>query len=127
VSFNNRFRVGVSRKATAMNEVVDYPFDDSDPVLPSQYNGSIRRCPSVLDGEYHLLWVVLEDEIESYLADEACATLKQRAAFEVYGWFRESPDECRGLFAFPTICDLLGIDSGMLLLRDFAVCTWEVR
>jgi hypothetical protein len=141
-----------------VNEAVDYSFDGSNPILPSQYNYLIRRRSFALAGEYRLLWAVLESEIEGYLANQTCATAKQREAFEeVYDWFHAPPDQGRGLFAFPTICDLLEIDSWMLLkgldsirdnglaysrrnrrhlvhsqnrdgwLRDFAVCTWEVR
>jgi hypothetical protein len=99
-----------------VNEAVDYSSDSSNPILPSQYNDLIRRRSLALAGEYRLLWAVLESAIEGYLANQTCATAKQREAFEeVYDWFHTSPDQGRGLFAFPTICDLLGIDPGMLL------------
>jgi hypothetical protein len=110
-----------------MSEVIDYRFDDSDLLLPSQYNDLIRRRLLGLDGEYRLLWAVLESAIESYLANETCATPKQHAAFdEIYGWFRTSPDKGRGLFAFATICDLLGIDSGVLLKGIESLCVHDV-
>jgi hypothetical protein len=57
---------------------------------------------------------VLEDAIQSYLANMDRSTRNRRIAFEeVHRWFR--PDEPRGSFAFQTICDLLGIDSDPLI------------
>ncbi len=101
-----------------MNEPIDYSLDAANPILPSQYNDLIRRRSPTLNAELRLLWAVLESAIGSYLANQACATAKQREAFEeVYGWFHTTPDEGRGLFAFPTICELLGIGSGMVLKR----------
>jgi hypothetical protein len=87
----------------------------SDSILPSQYNDLLRRPSTVADGEYRLLWNVLEDAIRSYLANRACSNPTQRRNFEeVRIWF-EPADEPRSLFAFETVCDLLGIDSGRLL------------
>jgi hypothetical protein len=110
-----------------MNEVVDYPFDDSDPILSSQCNDLIRRCLLGLDSEYRLLWMELENALESYLANKACAMPKRRASIvEVYRWFHVSPDEGRGLFAFPTIWDLPGIDSGVFLEDIESLCVYDV-
>ncbi len=70
---------------------------------------------TVTEGEYRLLWRVLEDAIRSYLANRACSNPAQRKRFEeVRRWF-EPADEPRSLFAFATVCDLLAIDPGWLL------------
>jgi hypothetical protein len=100
-----------------MNTVAAPTFEDftGSLLLPSQYNDLVRRRSVVLDGEYRLLWAVLNDAIWSYLANMDCSTRNRRLAFEeVRGWLRPH-GKARGLFAFQTICDLLGIDSGRLL------------
>ena len=101
-----------------MNASAELSFEAlNDPVLlPSQYNDLIRRRSPVFDGEHRLLWAVLEDAIRTYAANVDCSTQSQRAAFEeVRGWFQSGKGRPQGLFAFQTICDLLGIDSGQML------------
>lgn len=100
-----------------MNTAIEFASEDlSGSILPLQYNDLLRRRSTVADGEYRLLWSVLEDAIRSYLANRACSkNPTQRKKFqEVRSWF-EPPDESRSLFAYETVCDLLGIDSGRLL------------
>ena len=99
-----------------MNAAVEFTREDlTDSILPSQYNNLLRRPSTVADGEYRLLWSVLEDAIRSYLANRACSNPTQRKNFEeVRSWF-EAADERRSLFAFQTLCDLLGIDPDRLL------------
>jgi hypothetical protein len=99
-----------------MNTAIEFASEDlSGSILPSQYNDLLRRRSTVADGEYRLLWSVLEDAIKSYLANRGCSNPAQRKSFEeVRSWF-EPANEPRGLFAFETVCDLLGIDSGRLL------------
>jgi len=93
-----------------------FSLDNSNAILPSQYNDLIRRRSFALDGEHRLMWAVLEDAIGSYLANRACATAKQQRAFaEAKAWFQRAADERRGVFAFESICDFLAIDSAKLL------------
>lgn len=86
-----------------MNAAVEFTREDlSDSILPSQYNDLLRR-PSIADGEYPLLWSVLEDAIRSYLANRAYSNPTQPKNFEeVRSWF-EPADEPRSLFAYETV------------------------
>ena len=99
-----------------MNTATEFASEDlSGSILPPQYNDLLRRRSTVADGEYRLLWRVLEDAIRSYLANRECSNPAQRKSFEeVRSWF-EPADEPRCLFAFETVCDLLGVDPGRLL------------
>jgi hypothetical protein len=99
-----------------MNTGIEFASEDlGGSILPSQYNDLLRRRSTVADGEYRLLWTVLEDAIRSYLVNRGCSNPTQCRKFEeVRSWF-EPANEPRGLFAFETICDLLGVDSGRLL------------
>lgn len=99
-----------------MNKGIEFaPEDLGGSILPSQYNDLLRRRSTVADGECRLLWSVLEDAIRSYLANRGCSNPIQRKSFEeVRSWF-EPTDGTRSLFAFETVCDLLGVDSGRLL------------
>jgi hypothetical protein len=98
-----------------MNTAIEFTEDLSDSILPSQYNDLLRRRSTVADGEYRLLWSVLEDAIRSYLANKARSNATQSKRFEeVRNWF-EPADEPRNFFSFETVCDLLGVDSGRLL------------
>lgn len=56
----------------------------SDSILPSQYNDLVRRRRSVLNGEYRLLWAVLEQAIRNCLANMECSTPNQRRAFDEF-------------------------------------------
>ena len=99
-----------------MNATVEFTREDlSDSILPCQYNDLLRHRSTVADGEYRLLWAVLEDAIRSYLTNGGCSNPTQRKRFEeVRRWF-EPAGELRSLFGFETICDLLGIDPGRLI------------
>jgi hypothetical protein len=100
-----------------MNAVIEFaPEDLSGSILPSQYNDLIGRRLSISDGEYRLLWAVLEDAIRTYLANSTCSNPIQRKKFEeVCSWFEPEQKSTRALFGFQTICDLLEIDPGRLL------------
>ena len=107
-----------------MNPPIDFQCEDfNDSVLlPAQYNGAVARRAPAFEGERRLLWAVLEDAIRTYLVNARRSTPKQRRAFEeVRRWLRGR--RAHGLFAFETICDLLGIDSEWLLqgLESIAV------
>ena len=86
------------------------------PIVPSQYNDLVRRRSAGFEGERRLLWAVLQNAINIYLANMRCATGKQRDEFEeVCGWFRPSEEQRGRLFSFETICDLLEFDAHLLL------------
>jgi hypothetical protein len=92
--------------------------DLTDGILPTQYNDLIRRRSLDSEGDYRLLWAVLEDAIRTYLTNRARSNLAQRRRFEeVHNWFEPGQAGRRGLFDFLTICDILEIDSGRLLKR----------
>ena len=94
------------------------PEDLYESVVPSQYNDLIRHRSPAAEGEYRLLWAVLEDAIRTYLANRPCSNPIQQERFEhVRRWFEAAQESGGGLFGFQTICDLLEIDSGRLLAR----------
>ena len=99
-----------------MDTSIEFASEDlNGSILPLQYNDLLRRRSTVADGEYRLLWSVLEDAMRSYLVNRGRSNPTQRKSFEeVRSWF-EPANESRSLFAFETICDLLGVDSGRLL------------
>jgi hypothetical protein len=100
-----------------MNQATDSLIDySSGSIMPSQYNDLVRRRSPGFGGERRLLWAVLEDAIDTYLANMDCATAKQRNEFdEICGWFYTPKDQPAGLFSFESICDLLEIDAPSLL------------
>ena len=62
-----------------MNAAVQFTREDlGDSILPSQYNDLLRRRSTLADGEYGLLWALLEDAIRSYLAKRARSNPTQR-------------------------------------------------
>jgi len=90
----------------------------NDAVLPCQFNDLIRRRSSRFNGEYRLLWAVLEDAIRDYLVNAKCANPKQRKAFdEVRAWFFPPLGIPHDLFGFEGVCEALGIDSDALRRR----------
>ncbi len=103
--------------------------DSGSTILPSQYNDLIRRRSPGLEGEYRLLWAVLEQAIRTYLRNVKCATPKQRNEFkEVRQWFRPLRGyRHQGLFAYKTICDLLEIDAGRLFSELESIRTEDSR
>jgi|SRR5215472_8729533 len=112
-----------------MTQATDSFLDHSTgSILPSQYNDLVRRRSPGFEGERRLLWAVLEDAIDTYLANMRCATAKQRDEFEeVCGWFRPPEDQRGRLFSFETICDLLEIDARLLLKDIEAIRARETR
>ncbi len=84
-------------------------------ILPSQFNDLVRRRKSGFDGEYRLMWAVLEDAIRAYVVNAKRTTRKQRIDFaEVCDWFFPPTSAPQGLFGFHSICEQLGIDSYQL-------------
>ncbi len=104
--------------------------DLNDSILPSQYNDLIRRRSPAAEGEYRLLWAVLEDAIRTYLENRRCSNPIQQTRFEeVRGWFEVAQDYSGSLFGFQTICDLLDLNSGRLLagLKSAGARAFPVR
>lgn len=83
-----------------------------DILLPEQYN-VLRRSHHELDGERRLMLAVLEDAIQCYLANINAKSLQGRLLFhEARDWMRYSTG--KGLFAYETLCESLGLDGGRL-------------
>jgi hypothetical protein len=86
------------------------------PILPVQYFGPLKQR-QLFNGERRLLLAVLDDAVRSYLSDMNRAGRQQRLQFaEVQRWFY-APGGSQGLFAFESICDLLGIDANIFRKR----------
>ncbi len=86
-------------------------------LLPSQFN-DLRRRSFPLRGEYRLLCAVLEDATRVYLTNRESTTPDRRKEFmEVHNWFHPPEDKPCSLFAFHTICDVLGIEPKSFLKR----------
>jgi hypothetical protein len=87
------------------------PEDYQDLVLPSQYDDLVRRRSPLNDGEYRLVWAVLEEAIRTYRASRKCSTPIQREKFqEVCSWFEPNEAQARSGLSFQRICEVLGID-----------------
>jgi hypothetical protein len=88
-----------------------------DILLPKQFDDVMRR-PSLRDGVIRLMFAVLEDAIQCYLASMHGETEKQRRDFmEVQDWFATPSSANRGwqsLFAFEPLCEALGIEPNRL-------------
>lgn len=92
--------------------------EDCAAILPAQYFDKSKRR-KVLEGEYRLLVAVLEEAIRSYLASMSRRTSYQRLLFEeLRDWFYASRSATlQNLFAFESICELLGINAETLRTR----------
>jgi len=85
-------------------------------ILPVQYFDLINRR-KFLNGERRLLLAVLEEALRTYLSNLKGRSREQRIRFaEVHCWFY-SPCRPQSLFAFESVCDLLGIAPGILRTR----------
>lgn len=94
------------------------PEDPPGSLLPSQYFEHVRRR-KLLNGEYRLLLAVLEDAIRSYLSNLGARRGEERAILaEVRVWFFARGNSGKqGLFAFESICELLGIEPDIVRKR----------
>jgi hypothetical protein len=87
----------------------------TDSILPSQYVDLIRRRSTLCEGEYRLLWAVLEDAVRIYRSDRARSNRVQRERFqEVRDWFEQKSANHSNLFDFRSLCEQLGIDADRL-------------
>jgi hypothetical protein len=83
-----------------------------DILLPEQYN-ELRRRRHELRGELKLMFAVLEDAIHCYLNYMNARTRQRRILFyEVREWMNSK--NSKGLFAYDTLCEALGIDASRL-------------
>lgn len=83
-----------------------------DILLPEQYN-ELRRRRHELRGELKLMFAVLEDAIHCYLHYMNARSRQRRILFyEVREWMNSK--HSKGLFAYDTLCEALGIDAGRL-------------
>lgn len=89
-------------------------------LMPVQYYQLVKRH-SPTDGVHRLLYAVLEDAIRCYVATMNARSRQQRARFvEVQQWFRAKPSANSGptgLFAFETLCEVLGIEPNIVRKR----------
>jgi hypothetical protein len=93
---------------------------DSALILPVQFYDMLHRR-HILEGEFKLMFAVLEDAIHCYLKNMKCRTNEERDEFfEVKRWLETRANGRRGalgLFAFENLCDALGIEPGSLRKR----------
>jgi hypothetical protein len=85
---------------------------EPDILLPEQYN-ELRRRRHELQGELKLMFAVLEDAIHCYLYHMNAKSRQRRILFyEVRDWMNSR--HSKGLFAYETLCEALGVDAGRL-------------
>jgi hypothetical protein len=85
---------------------------ENDAQVPMKLNVGHHQ-QEVLTGELRLMAAVLEDAIQSYLRNFDARNALNRFEFvEVQRWFNARNQQ--GLFAFESVCCLLGVDSGLL-------------
>lgn len=76
-------------------------------LLPTQYNGLVRKRPPEA-GERRLLLAVLKDALRTYLKSMDGRTANARRDFEETGFWFYAPNQ-EGLFAYEHLCETLGI------------------
>jgi hypothetical protein len=95
-----------------------------DVLLPVQFN-DINSRRRALDGEFKLMFAVLEDAIYCYLRSMNGRTRREHEEFEeVVNWFNTFDRNGRGgggLFAFEPLCEALGIEPHRLRERLAAI------
>lgn len=86
--------------------------DDSPSVLPAQYYAPLRSR-NVLEGELKLMFVVLQDGINSYLSSMLGRRVGDYRRFqEVLEWITARDES--GPFAYETLCDTFGLNPDAL-------------
>ena len=79
-------------------------------LVPSQYYDSVGR-QNHLNGEFRLVAALLLDAVRCYVRYAEARDREQRRLFyEAHHWFHGRNQ--RGLFAFETVCDVLGFEPG---------------
>jgi hypothetical protein len=85
--------------------------DEGACILPCQFT-EMNKKRNRLEGEYRLMFAVLEDAVSRYIGNLRCETLEQRKIFrETAQWFHRKSDPSAGIYAFESICAFLGIDA----------------
>ncbi|MBM4266511.1 MAG: hypothetical protein FJ144_07875 [Deltaproteobacteria bacterium] len=85
---------------------------EPDHMTPEQFAGLLRRH-SWRDGEHRLVAAVLQDAVETFQKHAFATSPEKRELFdEVYGWVTNREDH--SLFAFTTVCEILGLDPDYL-------------
>jgi hypothetical protein len=83
-----------------------------DILLPEQYY-ELRRRRHELHGELKLMFAVLEDAVHCYLNHMSAKSRRRRILFyEARDWMNSK--NSKGLFAYETLCEALGIDAARL-------------
>lgn len=91
------------------------PLFELDVILPDQFFTNCRRTAG-LEPERLLMLAVLEEAVDSYRSCAFASDPRDRATFaEARDWFVS--DDRGWLFAFESICDVLGIDAGYIRRR----------
>ena len=93
------------------------PLSPYDAVMSDAWAESHRPSPLLLP-EVMLLKAVLEDAINTALSPNHKACVESRK------WIEASDDD---LFAFDTICEVLGIQPGSLRKKIMARAEWQVE
>jgi hypothetical protein len=93
-----------------MEELIDSY--QPDILLPEQYN-DLRRRHHELRGELKLMFAVLEEAIHCYLHYMNARSRQRRILFYEVRECMNSKNS-KGLFAYDTLCEALGIDASRL-------------
>ena len=121
--FNRAAQLNLDFERTALTDDLSLK-DFSGAILPVQYFDLIKRR-KFLDGERRLLFAVLEEAVHTYLTNMKGGSRDRRIRFaEVRRWFYSPSD--RGLFAFESICDLLGIAPGIFRRRLSSISLYDL-
>lgn len=98
------------------------PEDFFGSLLPSQYFEHVERR-KLESGEYRLVLAVLNDAVRSYVSNIGARSREQRARLaELRRWFYSHDDPLKqGVFSFESVCDLLGIEAGIVRRRLRAI------
>jgi len=91
------------------------PLFEPDALLPEQFLAAHRRTAGC-EPERLLMLAVLEEAIQSYRATAFARDARSRQTFaEARDWF--ASEDRTWLFAFESICDVLGIDAAWVRRR----------
>ncbi|MFZ0889715.1 MAG: hypothetical protein WA005_14775 [Candidatus Binataceae bacterium] len=95
---------------------------DSPVILPVQFYELVGRR-HVLEGEYKLMFAVLEDAIHTCFKNLNARTPEEsQELFEVQNWFDASgTGRGYGLFAFENLCEALGLEPDRLRKRLLSI------
>jgi hypothetical protein len=105
----------------------DFPYPQRDvayPLTPQQYYDQFSRAER-LDGEWRLLFAVLEDAVRCYTtAARSNRGADRRALEEVKRWVEARGD--RDLFSFDSICRVLDLEPDRLRRQLASIETMKI-